>query len=83
MYPFPPAREILKDPLTVEEGQLVVPREPGLGIEVNEAVIEKYPWIPGPWSYFRIDSPRRTFAVVGDHSVPSLEIKEREGDSVE
>ena len=83
MYPFPPAREILKDPLTVEQSQLVVPREPGLGIQVNEAVIEKYPWIPGPWSYFRIDSPRRMFAVVGDHSVPSLEIKEREGDAVE
>jgi L-alanine-DL-glutamate epimerase-like enolase superfamily enzyme len=83
MYPFPAAHEILKDPLTIDQGRLVVPREPGLGIEVNDAVIEKYPWIPGPWSYFRIDSPRRMFAVVGDHSVPSLEIKEREGDAVE
>jgi hypothetical protein len=47
-----------------------VPREPGLGIEVNEAVIEKYPWIPGPWSFFRVDSPPLTLAVTGDHSIP-------------
>jgi L-alanine-DL-glutamate epimerase-like enolase superfamily enzyme len=73
MYPFPPASEILKEPLTIEHGQLVVPREAGLGIDVNEKVVEKYPWIPGPWSYFRIDSPPRTLAVVGDHSVPWVE----------
>jgi hypothetical protein len=32
-------------------------------------VIEKYPFIPGPWSLFRIDSPLETIAVTGDHSV--------------
>jgi len=32
-------------------------------------VIEKYPFIPGPWSFFRIDSPLETVAVTGDHSV--------------
>jgi L-alanine-DL-glutamate epimerase-like enolase superfamily enzyme len=78
MYPFPVASQILKEPLHIEHSQLVVPRTPGLGIEVNEDIIEKYPWIPGPWSYFRIDSPRRMFAVVGDHSVPSLEVKGQE-----
>jgi L-alanine-DL-glutamate epimerase-like enolase superfamily enzyme len=70
MYPFPLAAEILKEPLRIERGELIVPREPGLGMEVNEAVIEKFPWIPGPWSYFRIDSPAQTLAVVGDHSIP-------------
>ncbi|MES1262432.1 MAG: mandelate racemase/muconate lactonizing enzyme family protein [Acidobacteriota bacterium] len=70
MYPFPLASEILAAPLQIERGELVVPREPGFGIEVNEAAIEKYPWIPGPWSFFRIDSPARTLAVVGDHSIP-------------
>ncbi|MGD1071180.1 MAG: mandelate racemase/muconate lactonizing enzyme family protein [Bryobacteraceae bacterium] len=70
MYPFPLAAEILEEPLRIERGELTVPREPGLGIEVNEAVIEKYPWIPGPWSYFRIDSPAQMLAVVGDHSIP-------------
>jgi L-alanine-DL-glutamate epimerase-like enolase superfamily enzyme len=70
MYPFPPASEILQSPLEIEKGELIVPRGPGLGIEINESVIEKYPWKPGPWSIFRIDSPPRTLAVVGDHSIP-------------
>jgi L-alanine-DL-glutamate epimerase-like enolase superfamily enzyme len=70
MYPFPLATEILKEPLQIEKGELVVPRGPGLGIEVNESVIEKYPWIPGPWSFFRVDSPPLTLAVTGDHSIP-------------
>jgi hypothetical protein len=46
-----------------------VPKGPGLGVEVDERVIEKYPFIPGPWSFFRIDSPAETIAVTGDHSM--------------
>jgi hypothetical protein len=69
MYPFPLATEILKAPLQIEKGELVVPRGPGLGIEVEESVIEKYPWLPGPWSFFRVDSPAQTLAVTGDHSI--------------
>jgi hypothetical protein len=46
-----------------------VPRKPGLGIDVDESAIERYPWIPGPWSFFRIDSPPETLAVTSDHSV--------------
>ena len=69
MYPFPLAEEIFKEPLEIDRGDLIVPRKPGLGVEVNESVIERYPWIPGPWSYFRIDSPAETLAVTSDHSV--------------
>jgi len=69
MYPFPLAAEILKEPLQIDQGDLVVPREPGLGIEIDESVIERYPWIPGPWSSFRLDSPTGTHSVMGDHSV--------------
>ncbi len=69
MYPFPLAEEILAEPLTLDRGDLIVPRKPGLGVEVDESVIERYPWIPGPWSYFRIDSPPQTLAVTADHSV--------------
>ena len=50
-------------------GHLRVPEGPGLGIEINESVIDRYPWIPGPWSFFRIDSPAETLAVTSDHSV--------------
>ena len=69
MYPFPLAEEILSEDLEIEKGYLKMPKGPGLGIKVNEAVIDKYPFIPGPWSFFHQDSPKRTIAVTGDHSV--------------
>src|SRR6185312_15743856 len=69
MYPWPLAEEILREPFPIERGDLIVPKGPGLGIEIDERVIEKYPFIPGPWSFFRIDSPLETVAVTGDHSV--------------
>lgn len=69
MYPFPLADEVLCEPLAVDGGELIVPNDPGLGIDVNERVIEKYPYIPGPWSFFRIDAPPETIAVTGDHSL--------------
>jgi L-alanine-DL-glutamate epimerase-like enolase superfamily enzyme len=70
MYPFPLAGEILKNPLEIERGSLVLPPAPGLGVAVDESVVDRYPWIPGPWSYFRTDSPAETRAVVSDHSIP-------------
>jgi L-alanine-DL-glutamate epimerase-like enolase superfamily enzyme len=69
MYPFPVADEILREPLQIDRGDLIVPSGPGLGIEIDERVIEKYPFIPGPWSFFKIHSPPETVAVTGDHSV--------------
>jgi len=69
MYPWPLAEEILREPFDILNGELIVPKDAGLGIEIDERVIEKYPFIPGPWSFFRIDSPLETVAVTGDHSV--------------
>lgn len=69
MYTFPLADEILREPLAIENGDLVVPTGPGLGIEIDERVIDKYPFIPGPWSFFKIHFPSATVAVTGDHSV--------------
>lgn len=69
MYPFPLATEILKTPLTIEGGDLVVPSGPGLGVDVDESVIWRYPWMEGPWSLFTLDSPPGTFAVTADHSL--------------
>ena len=69
MYPFPLAEEILAEPLVIEGGELMVPRTPGLGVGVDETVVHRYPYRPGPWSLFRLDSPPETYAVVGDHSV--------------
>jgi L-alanine-DL-glutamate epimerase-like enolase superfamily enzyme len=75
MYPFPAADDILAEPLAIERGCLHVPRKPGLGVEINESVLEKYPFIPGPWSFFKINSPPETIAVTGDHSVKWVEGK--------
>ena len=69
MYPFPLAAEMLKDPLELNAGDLIVPSKPGLGVEVDESVVARYPWIPGPWSYFHTDSPSETRAVMSDHSI--------------
>lgn len=69
MYPFPLADEILAAPLEIADGYLVVPKGPGLGIEIDERVVDRYPFIPGPWSFFRIDAPPQTIAVTGDHSI--------------
>jgi L-alanine-DL-glutamate epimerase-like enolase superfamily enzyme len=69
MYPFELSDAILKEPLPIENGYLVVPDGPGLGIEIDETVVDRYPFIPGPWSFFKLDSPAETIAVTGDHSV--------------
>jgi L-alanine-DL-glutamate epimerase-like enolase superfamily enzyme len=68
MYPFPLASEILKQPLAIERGELVIPRGAGLGVEIDESVIWRYPWVEGPWSFFRLDSPAETWSVTGNHS---------------
>lgn len=69
MYPFPLSDEILDHPPEIADGYMTVPDGPGLGIGINEKVISKYPFIKGPWSYFKLDSPAETIAVTGDHSV--------------
>jgi len=66
MYPFPLASDILTEPLELDRGHLLVPRTPGLGVMVDESVVERYPWIPGPWSYFRTESPAETRPVASD-----------------
>lgn len=73
MYPFPAADEILAEPLSITNGYLHVPRAPGLGIAINERVLDQYPFRPGPWSFFKIHSPPETIAVTGDHSIKWIE----------
>ena len=52
---FPLTEEILEQPLTIANGELVVPNGPGLGINVNEVVIKRYPYRTGPCSVFQVN----------------------------
>jgi len=40
----PPKSELLVEPIKLKDGYLIVPEAPGLGIELNEAAIAKYPF---------------------------------------
>lgn len=75
MYPFPLADEILTEALQIDKGYLILPDGPGLGIDINEDVIEKYHFIPGPWSVFKLNSSDETVAVTGDHSIKWIKEK--------
>ena len=68
MYPFDLAADILKTRPVIEDGEMTVPSGPGLGVEVDESVITRYPWIPGPWSRFTLIDPPGSFAVTADHT---------------
>lgn len=56
MYPFDLAFDILDGQPMVENGQLTVPDGPGLGVEVDLAVVEEYPFIEGPWTEFEYEN---------------------------
>lgn len=51
-YPFrpeigrAPGDDLLKEPLKVEKGYLLIPDKPGIGVELNDEALEKYPYIP-------------------------------------
>jgi galactonate dehydratase len=42
-----PRRDMVKEPMVLKDGYLELPTAPGLGIELNEDVVEKYP--PRRW----------------------------------
>jgi L-alanine-DL-glutamate epimerase-like enolase superfamily enzyme len=38
----PMQHELVKNPFTHDKGWVTVPREPGLGVEVDEQILQKY-----------------------------------------
>jgi L-rhamnonate dehydratase len=36
------SRRLIRNPIRLEDGQMRVPEEPGLGVEPDMAVVEKY-----------------------------------------
>ena len=49
--------EILKTPIRWENGYVIPSNEPGLGVEVDEAVAEAHPWTGGPLHLEMLDKP--------------------------
>ena len=68
LYPYPLADDILCDPLTLDGSDLIVPDGAGLGVDVDESVLQRYPHVPGPWSVYRLTEPPEEWALSGDHA---------------
>jgi hypothetical protein len=68
LYPYPLADEILCDPLALDGGDLIVPDGAGLGVDVDESVMQRYPHVSGPWSVYRLTEPPEEWALSGDHA---------------
>jgi galactonate dehydratase len=41
-----PANEIVDEPLTLENGYVIVPDRPGIGLEIREDKLAKFPYVP-------------------------------------
>ena len=67
MYPYQLADDLLRDPLDIRHGDLVLSDGPGLGVSVDESVVERYPFLPGPWSTFRLHGTTQELAMSADH----------------
>ena len=70
MYPFPLSDELVPEAPVPEKGELSLPDGPGLGVVVDESVFDKFPYLPGPWSAFELESPPSKLNLSGDHALP-------------
>jgi len=59
MYPFPTRDEILREPLAIGTRNLFVPNGPGLGVEIDERIIEKYPFVPARGRFSKLIRRRK------------------------
>ena len=70
MYPYALSDDLVPDAPKPVNGDLHLPDGPGLGIEVDESVLDSYPYVLGPWSIFELESPPSKLALSGDHALP-------------
>ena len=70
MYPYALSDELVPDAPTPLNGELALPEGSGLGVTVDEGMLEKYPYQSGPWSIFELESPPSKLALSGDHALP-------------
>ena len=52
----PLREELLNQPIKMVNGEIVIPDEPGLGIHIDDEIIEKYAYIPGTEQRFKVES---------------------------
>ncbi|MFC6825151.1 mandelate racemase/muconate lactonizing enzyme family protein [Halopelagius fulvigenes] len=55
MYQFDLAFDIIEGEPAVENGVLTLSDDPGLGVEVDLDIVERYPFVEGPWTEFHYD----------------------------
>jgi L-alanine-DL-glutamate epimerase-like enolase superfamily enzyme len=70
MYPYGLSDELVPDAPRPVNGEIALPDGPGLGVSVDEQVLDKYPYQRGPWSIFELESPPSKLALSGDHALP-------------
>jgi L-alanine-DL-glutamate epimerase-like enolase superfamily enzyme len=57
-HPFPLADDLLATDFDVSDGTLTMPESPGLGVEVDESVVEEYPYVEGTAAeYVLVEAP--------------------------
>ncbi len=52
----PLREELLNQPIKMVNGEIVIPDEPGLGIHIDDEIIEKYAYIAGTEQRFKVES---------------------------
>ena len=66
-----PLNEILEQPLTLEDGYILVPDGPGIGVEVREEKLDQFPFEPRTiQGRFRADGSCPTLANKEDMNEP-------------
>jgi len=70
MYPYALSDDLVPDAPRPVNGELALPDGPGLGVTVDVRMLDKYPYQPGPWSIFELESPPSKLALSGDHALP-------------
>lgn len=52
----PLREELLNEPIKMVNGEIIIPDEPGLGIHINDEIIQKYPYKPGTEQRFKVEN---------------------------
>ena len=54
----PLREELMNEPLKMVDGELLIPNTPGLGIHLDDEIINKYPYKPGTEQRFKVEKSK-------------------------